>query len=95
MTTIPEPQLIISQHAQQRMEEMGVSEAEIRSTLSFPIRKYYSSHHNSITVAGRRIAVCIARELESAQQFVKTVLWADRAAAAILDPDRASQLTSA
>ncbi|WP_181421668.1 DUF4258 domain-containing protein [Curtobacterium sp. MCBD17_030] len=95
MTTNLEPQLLISAHAHQRMKEMGVSEAEVRSAVAFPMGEGYSSFHRSHIYNGRRIAVCVANEPGADEQFVKTIFWSDLDAAAFLAPDRVQHLTAA
>ncbi|MGW8431070.1 DUF4258 domain-containing protein [Curtobacterium citreum] len=95
MNTISEPQLHISTHARERMQEMGVCEAEVSSAVTFPMRTSYSSLHRSHIYIGRRIAVCVANDLGSDEQFVKTVVWSDLDAASYLAPDRVQHLTAA
>lgn len=91
MTTTSERQLVISTHARQRLDEMSVSDAEVRSVLDFPLYETYSGYHRSDIFVGRRIAVCVANDVD--RLVVKTVIWREHEAAAFLDPERVTHLT--
>ncbi len=71
---------------------MSVSEAEVRSVLDYPVDETYSSQHRSNIFVGRRIAVCVANDLEDDRLFVKTVIWRDQDAAIFLTPERVTHL---
>jgi len=100
MTTILEPELVLSAHARERMKEMGVNEAEVRSAIACPVEMSYSARHRSHIFVGRRISVCVDNNIsadtpDADAQFVKTVVWSDREAAMFLSPARVQHLQAA
>lgn len=83
----------ITRHARERMEQMGVTEDEVRSAIRYPIstepdyRSRYRRLDNTESQVtyhhGRRVTPVVAEDGN-----VLTVLWTDGEAGRILTPER-------
>lgn len=72
----PELPLTFSQHALDRMTEMGVTKDECRSARAYPIAAYVSRTYGNRNYVGRRVTICVATQ--PGEELVVTVLWAEQ-----------------
>lgn len=72
-------------HASQRMRQMNVTEAEVLSTIRYPmrVRDAHRSERPARYFIGRRISAVVGEG-----DAVVTVLWSDKEAGHILQPER-------
>jgi hypothetical protein len=65
----------LTYHARQRMQEMGVTEAEVLAAVTDPGVTYLGRHHSPPETISIRGPIGVATKVQGDEVIVLTVLW--------------------